>query len=99
MCSKVPSSQGWAQRERCQPGSQGTEMPVLSFSLGSSQVSHFSELSQFSLERRIESGASGKAVSVDSLRFIILYGCLLVLDIYMCVTEITVLGLERWLCS
>jgi hypothetical protein len=47
----------------------------------------------------MESGSSGKAVSVDGLRFILLYGCLLVLDIHMCVTEITPLGLERWLCS
>ena len=59
----------------------------------------FSELPQFSLEQMMESGASGKAVSIDSLRFIILYGRLLVLDIHVCVTVITVLGLERWLCS
>lgn len=78
MCSKVPSSQSWAQRERCQTGSQGTEIPVLSFSLGPWQVSHFSELLQFSLECMMESGASGKAVSVDSLSFIIfvrLFAC------------------------
>lgn len=74
-------------------------MPVLRFSPGPWQVSHFSELSQFSLEQMMESGVSGKAVSVDGLRFILLYGCLLVLDIHMCVTEITPLGLERWLCS